>query len=207
MAKKAAISDSDSDDDVPDLVEPGDVDVGGSSMTEVGDGNQSRAEKKARKALSKMGLQKIEGINRVVLRRPKGVLFVIAAPEVYKSPYSDCYIVFGEAKMEDTSQNQGLGGAGMPSMPGFSPGSMTGAGAGAMSELAQMANMNISKPPAPAGAGKAIQDPDDEDVDEAGVDAKDIELVMQQVLCTRGQAVKALKQSDGDVINTIMSLS
>jgi len=109
--------------------------------------------------------------------------------------------------MDDTSQNQGLGGAGIPSMPGFGPGGMTVAVAGAMSELAQMANMNISKPPALAGAGKAIQDPDDEDVDEAGVDAKDIELVMQQVLCTRGQAVKALKQNDGDVINTIMSLS
>lgn len=26
------------------------------------------------------------------------VLFVIASPDVYKSPNSDCYIVFGEAK-------------------------------------------------------------------------------------------------------------
>ena len=27
------------------------------------------------------------------------VLFVIASPDVYKSPNSDCYIVFGEAKV------------------------------------------------------------------------------------------------------------
>ena len=27
------------------------------------------------------------------------VLFVIATPDVYKSPNSDCYIVFGEAKV------------------------------------------------------------------------------------------------------------
>lgn len=28
------------------------------------------------------------------------VLFVLASPEVYKSPNSDCYIVFGEAKVQ-----------------------------------------------------------------------------------------------------------
>jgi nascent polypeptide-associated complex subunit alpha len=33
----------------------------------------SRNEKKARKALSKLGLKHIEGITRVTLRRPKGV--------------------------------------------------------------------------------------------------------------------------------------
>jgi len=202
MAKRPEIADTDSEDDIPDLVEG---DAHGSSMTEL-DPNQSRAEKKARKALSKMGLQKVEGINRVVLRRPKGMLFVIATPEVYKSPYSDCYIVFGEAKMEDTSQSQGLGG-GMPGMPGFGPGGMSSAGVGAMSELAQMANLNISKPPTSTGAGKAVKEEDEGDVDESGVDPKDIDLVMQQVLCTRGQAVKALKENDGDVINTIMALS
>ena len=30
------------------------------------------------------------------------VLFVIASPDVYKSPNSDCYIVFGEAKVRVT---------------------------------------------------------------------------------------------------------
>ena len=30
------------------------------------------------------------------------VLFVIASPDVYKSPNSDCYIVFGEAKVRIT---------------------------------------------------------------------------------------------------------
>lgn len=29
------------------------------------------------------------------------VLLVVANPEVFKSPNSDCYIVFGEAKTED----------------------------------------------------------------------------------------------------------
>jgi nascent polypeptide-associated complex subunit alpha len=32
-------------------------------------------------------------------------LFVISKPDVYKSPASDTYIIFGEAKIEDLSNN------------------------------------------------------------------------------------------------------
>jgi nascent polypeptide-associated complex subunit alpha len=38
-------------------------------------------------------------------------------------------------------------------------------------------------------------------VDETGVDAKDIDLVMQQVGCSRAKAVRVLKESNGDLIN------
>lgn len=63
----------------------------------------SRPERKARKALEGLGLKRVPGIQRVTLRRPKNVLMVVAQPEVYKAPGSDCYIVFGEAKQEDPS--------------------------------------------------------------------------------------------------------
>lgn len=42
---------------------------------------------------------------------------------------------------------------------------------------------------------------DEGPVDETGVDAKDIELVVQQVGCSRAKAVKALKDNGGDLIN------
>lgn len=42
---------------------------------------------------------------------------------------------------------------------------------------------------------------DDGPVDETGVDPKDIDLVMQQVNCTRAKAVRALKDNGGDLIN------
>lgn len=54
----------------------------GSSASEAGDANipagasvavHSRNEKKARKAILKLGLKKVEGITRVTLRRPKNV--------------------------------------------------------------------------------------------------------------------------------------
>lgn len=63
----------------------------------------SKPEKKARKALEGLGLKKVNGIQRVTLRRAKNVLLVVADPEVWKSPGSDTYIVFGEAKVEDPS--------------------------------------------------------------------------------------------------------
>ncbi|KAG5221174.1 GAL4 enhancer protein [Salix suchowensis] len=44
---------------------------------------------------------------------------------------------------------------------------------------------------------------DDGPVDETGIDQKDIDLVMQQVNCSRAKAVRALKDSGGDLINAI----
>jgi nascent polypeptide-associated complex subunit alpha len=67
-------------------------------------GKQSRGEKKARKIMSKLGLKPVLGVNRVTIRKSKNILFVIQSPDTYKSPVGDTYIVFGEAKIEDLSQ-------------------------------------------------------------------------------------------------------
>ena len=47
----------------------------------------------------KLGLKNYPGITKVTIRKSKNILFVIAKPEVFKSPASDTYIVFGEAKV------------------------------------------------------------------------------------------------------------
>ncbi|KAJ7905362.1 NAC domain-containing protein [Mycena olivaceomarginata] len=154
---------------------------------------QSRSERKARKALLGLGLKKVPNITRVTLRRPKNVLFVLASPEVYKAPNSDCYIVFGEAKIEDmTSQAQ----------------------------LSQQQQYSGGGPQNIENSGVAEEEDDDDDdipeleapdddaaLDETGVEAKDIELVMAQVNCSRAKAVRALKDSGGDLINAIMAAS
>ena len=46
----------------------------------------------------------VAGVSRVTIRKSKNILFVINKPDVYKNPASDTYIVFGEAKIEDLSQ-------------------------------------------------------------------------------------------------------
>ena len=43
-------------------------------------------------------------MTRVAIRKSKNILFVISKPDVFKSPAGDTYIVFGEAKIEDLSQ-------------------------------------------------------------------------------------------------------
>ncbi|KAF8911167.1 NAC domain-containing protein [Gymnopilus junonius] len=155
---------------------------------------QSRSERKARKALLGLGLKKVPGITRVTLRRPKNVLFVIASPDVYKSSNSDCYIVFGEAKIEDMNSQAQLSAAQQ----------LASGAAGAAPTLEE------------SGAGGEDDDDDIPDleapeeegpVDETGVDPKDIDLVMQQVNCSRAKAVRVLKESGGDLINAIMAAS
>ncbi|KAF9500984.1 nascent polypeptide-associated complex, alpha subunit [Pleurotus eryngii] len=153
---------------------------------------QSRSERKARKALLSLGLKRVPNITRVTLRRPKNVLFVLASPDVYKSPNSDCYIVFGEAKMEDMNSQAGLGAAQQMPSGGGVPELERSASGGADDDD------DIPELEAPE---------DDGPVDETGIDQKDIDLVMQQVNCSRAKAVRALKDSGGDLINAIMAAS
>merc|ERR1719446_496225 len=77
----------------------------GVGKDEGGSGKQNRAEKKSRKAVSKLGMKPVPGIVRVTVKKSKNILFVISKPDVHKSPSSDTYIVFGEAKIEDLSAN------------------------------------------------------------------------------------------------------
>ena len=110
---------------------------------------------------------------------------MISKPDVFKSPASDTYIIFGEAKIEDLSAQAQTAAAEQfkaPEVP--------------KPELAKVAE----KP--------AIEEIDDDgEVDESGVEPKDVELVMSQAGVTRTKAVKALKTNDGDIVNAIMELT
>ncbi|MBA0650170.1 hypothetical protein Goklo_017626 [Gossypium klotzschianum] len=68
-----------------------------------GRSKQSRSEKKSQKAMLKLGMKSIPGVSRVTIKKGKNILFVISNPDVFKSPASNTYIVFGEAKIEDLS--------------------------------------------------------------------------------------------------------
>ena len=46
-----------------------------------------------------------------------------------------------------------------------------------------------------------------EEVDESGVEPKDVDLVMSQAGVSRAKAIKALKTNDGDIVNAIMELT
>ncbi|KAL5509743.1 hypothetical protein EMCRGX_G005162, partial [Ephydatia muelleri] len=146
---------------------------------------QSRSEKKARKAMLKLGLKTYPGITRVTIRKSKNILFVISKPDVFKSPASDTYIVFGEAKIEDLSSQAQIQAADKFKAP-------------------EASAKEAEQETAPTAGGEAS---DNEEPDTTGVEAKDIELVMQQANVSKAKAVKALKNNNNDIVNAIMALT
>lgn len=56
-------------------------------------------------------------------------------------------------------------------------------------------------------AAKEEEEDDGEEVDAEGIEDKDIELVMTQANVSRKKAIKALKENDNDIVNSIMALS
>jgi len=156
---------------------------------------QSRSEKKARKAMAKLGLKQVQGVNRVTIRKSKNILFVISTPEVFKSPAGDTYIVFGEAKIEDLSAQAQIQAADRLKQGSADIGELAaGAAAAGGSRLGEQPIAEMSED-------------EDEEVDATGVEPKDIELVMQQATVSRSKAVKALKNNDNDIVNAIMALT
>jgi len=187
--KKVEVQDVDSDDeDMPELES---APTGGEEDKEGEEGKkgkQSRSEKKSRKAMQKLGMKQVPGIIRVTVKKSKNILFVISKPDVYKSPASDTYIIFGEAKIEDLSSNPAINAAKQFERPEASKGDDD--------EVPELVESTAPK-----------TDDSGEQVDESGLDAKDIELVMSQTNVSRSAAVKALQKSKGDIVNAIMELT
>merc|ERR1711972_680843 len=173
--------DDDTDEDMPNL-EAAD----GDGKKEEG-GKQNRSEKKSRKAVQKLGMKPVPGIVRVTVKKSKSILFVISKPDVHKSPTSDTYIVFGEAKIEDLSaQAQASAAQQFTAAP-----EATDASKGDDADTAKIEEI----------------DDDAGEVDEAGIEPKDIELVMSQVSCSKAKAVAALRANNNDIVEAIMQLS
>merc|ERR1712227_182682 len=110
-------------------------------------------------------------------------MFVVDNRNRRKKPASDTYVVFGEAKIEDLSAQAQMAAA---------------------EKFKQQSEPVAQKPAVP----KIEEDEEDEgEVDEEGVEAKDVELVMQQAGVSKGKAVKALKNNNNDIVNAIMELT
>ncbi|KAF6149461.1 hypothetical protein GIB67_016999 [Kingdonia uniflora] len=184
------VEDEEDDDDDDDDDDKDDDDVEGKEPLQLGEhgdasgrSKQSRSEKKSRKAMLKLGMKPILGVSRVTIKKSKNILFVISKPDLFKSPASDTYVIFGEAKIEDLSSQLQTQAAERFKAPDLS-------------------NV-ISKP----DESSAMAADEDDDIDEAGVEPKDIELVMTQAGVSRSKAVKALKTAEGDIVTAIMELT
>jgi len=177
------VKEDEDDDDDDDDEDDDDDDEGelGAGATE--GSRQSRSEKKSRKAMMKLGMKPVTGVSRITIKRAKNILFVVSKPDVFKSPTSETYVIFGEAKIEDLSSQL-------------------------QAQAAQQFRMqDLSKATAKQDAAAAAPADEEEEVDETGIEPRDIDLVMTQASVSRAKAVKALKAHDGDIVSAIMELT
>mmetsp|Transcript_46287 Transcript_46287/g.68262 ORF Transcript_46287/g.68262 Transcript_46287/m.68262 type:complete len:323 (+) Transcript_46287:68-1036(+) len=195
----ASVEEADSDDDVPELEDQADESSNPAGTTSAPQ-TQNRSEKKSRKMIQKLGMRPVSGIIRVTVKTGQNGLFVIENPDVYKSAAAKSsnptYVVFGEAKSEDTSAKAAAAAAQRLQNLGAEGGMQEAMAAQGAASVEGVPDVKEE----PAGAGE-------EAVDETGVEAKDVELVMNQASCSRSKAVKALRENDGDLVNAIMSLT
>ncbi|CAI8613760.1 unnamed protein product [Vicia faba] len=175
------VEDEDDEEDEDEDDDEDDDDIEGLEGDASGRSKQTRSEKKSRKAMLKLGMKPVTGVSRVTVKKSKNILFVISKPDVFKSPTSDTYIIFGEAKIEDLSSQLQTQAAEQFKAPNLS---------------------NVGAKPESSGIVT-----EEEDVDETGVDPKDIELVVTQAGVPRSKAVKALKATSGDIVAAIMELT
>jgi len=147
-----------------------------------GESNQSRAEKKARKAFSKLGLKVFPNVKRVTIKQAQ-LLFFIPKPEVYK--LGNSYVIFGKVSYQDISKK------GLTDLKNKF---------GKESE-----NVDEEIPTLEEIKEEIVMD--SKENSEIQVEEKDIELIQKSCPnATREEMEKAYKDNAGDVVNSIMEL-
>jgi NACalpha-BTF3-like transcription factor len=112
--------------------------------------------------------------------------------------FTDCLLsIFGEAKIEDLNAQAQASAAQQLA-------AAEAAGDHAGHDHAGHDHSDLGEAVEPK---KDEEEDDGEEVDESGLEAKDIDLVVAQANVSRKKAVKALRENDNDIVNSIMALS
>ena len=144
-----------------------------------------KAEKKVRKALSKLGMTKIEGVNRVTMKQKDSYILYVKEPEVFcSSQNQNSYIVFGELTFEDSER-----------------------------KLAQETIAELKKEGEKLKTvTEKKEEPKVEVVQEGeelsgeGLEKDAIETVMNEGKCSRQAAIKALRAHNGDPVEALLDV-
>lgn len=187
---KIAVISDDSEDEMPALEEAATA-AKAAAAPEV----TNKHEKKARKAMEKLGAKPVADVERVAIKKQGGVLFVIATPTVVKSASSHTYVVFGESKLEDPRQQQ-------QQMQAAAAANVLPSDPAAVQE-----EDDDDLPDLVGGASEAADGAADAaDDDESGLDADEIDTVVSQSGASRAKAVAALRK-EGNLVDAILSLT
>lgn len=130
------------------------------------------------KSMSKLGLKPEANISKVIISKKEKLFFTIAAPEVYRFPSSNTFVIFGEPTVDNALD--------------------------ADQAAARAATVAASAPE----AVQVVQEEEEEEVvDQGDLEDKDINIVMKQATISRSKAIAVLKRNNGDVVNSIMELT
>uniref|UniRef100_A0A8D2DYH0 NAC-A/B domain-containing protein n=1 Tax=Sciurus vulgaris TaxID=55149 RepID=A0A8D2DYH0_SCIVU len=127
----------------------------------------------------------LRGLLESTTQKSKNILFVITIPVVYKSPSSNTYMVWGEANIEDLSQQAQL----------------------AVAEKFKVQGEAVSNVQENTQILTVQEESEEKEIDGTGVEVKNIELVMSQASMSRLKVVLVLKNNSNDIVNAIMELT
>ena len=144
-----------------------------------------KAEKKVRKALSKLGMTKVEGVNRVTMKQKDNYILYVKDPEVFCSAQnSNSYIIFGELTFDDHEKKLTQDTIAELKKEG---------------EKLKTVNEKKEEP-------KVEVVPEGEELNEEGLEKEAIETVMNEGNCSRAAAIKALRAHNGDTVEALLDV-
>ena len=144
-----------------------------------------KAEKKVRKALSKLGMTKIEGVNRVTMKQKDSYILYVKEPEVFcSSQNQNSYIVFGELTFEDSERKLAQETIAELKKEG---------------EKLKTVTEKKEEPKV-----EVVQE--GEELSEEGLEKDAIETVMNEGKCSRQAAIKALRAHNGDPVEALLDV-
>ena len=144
-----------------------------------------KAEKKVRKALSKLGMVKVEGVNRVTMKQKDSYVLFVKDPEVYTSPQNqNSFIIFGEVTFDDHEKK------------------LTQDAIAQLKKEGEKLKTVTEKKEEP----KVEVVPEGEELSEEGLEKEAIETVMNEGKCSRQAAIKALRAHNGDPVEALLEV-
>ena len=144
-----------------------------------------KAEKKVRKALSKLGMTKVEGINRVTMKQKDSYILYVKDPEVFTSSQnSNSFIIFGELTFEDHERKLAQETIAQLKKEG---------------EKLKTVTEKKEEPKV-----EVVQE--GEELSEEGLEKEAIETVMNEGKCARQAAIKALRAHNGDPVEALLDV-
>ena len=144
-----------------------------------------KAEKKVRKALSKLGMTKMEGINRVTMKQKDSYILYVKDPEVFcSSQNANSFIIFGELTFEDHERKLAQETIAELKKEG---------------EKLKTVTEKKEEPKV-----EVVQE--GEELSEEGLEKEAIETVMNEGKCSRQAAIKALRAHNGDPVEALLDV-